>query len=271
MRIKLLAFPVMLALSIAIFIAYVWPEQGALREAMRGFEKSKADLQNIVEKKNNIEKLKSSLIQNQSKADFARKFLPAGKNEEEIINGLNYLAANSGVSLASLSLEKDQTNIGTGGAGATGATSSKDVLFSASPGAGADLAGGPPEVQLSGVKAKAGVAGSYEGVKSFLEQVYKMEMFNSITSLSIARQEASSQPAQGNNPPAGANSGMLLATLEINFGYLREVKISKDYSSPIFSRSSFDLAAYDKLVNLISRKIPVLEVGEEGRANPFLP
>lgn len=260
----------MLALSITVFIAYVWPEQGALREAMKGFEKSKADLQSIIEKKNNIEKLKSSLSQNQSKADFVRKFLPAVKNEEEIINGLNYLAANSGVSLVSLSIEKDQTGIVTGGEGAA-AASSKGVLFPASPGAGADTAGEQPEVQLSGVKTKAEVVGSYESVKSFLEQVYKMEMFNSVASLSIARQETGSQPDQGNNPPAGASSGTLLATLEINFGYLPEVKISKDYSSPIFSRSSFDLVAYDKLANLISRKIPVLEVGEEGRANPFLP
>lgn len=275
MRVKILVFPLVLGSVIAIFIAYVWPQWESLNRARLNLKESEETLRIIQEKKNNIENLKNSLNQNASKEDLVLSYLPVTRGEEEVINGINYLATSAAVSLVSLSLEKTQEELApdamvplAGGPGES--ASSGSPIFNQSS-SDAALASQSVEPRFQKIKAKIGVTGTYENIKAFLEQLYKMEMFNDVSSLSIstAKQEsAQEESAQARSP---AVSGILSASLEVDFGYMSQYQVSRNYISPIFSTAAFDFGACDKLSGLISKKIPALEVGGQGRANPFLP
>jgi hypothetical protein len=266
MRIKLLIFPVVLAASIVIVIGYIWPEFGILRQSFKSLDQSKNVLSSIMQKNTNIKSLISGLDQNTDKESFVKSYLPTGKNEEKIINGINYLAANAGVSLVNIAMEKEQAQALVANAQTQEPTGSKDVLFSGSQDANGNPIA-PQSREVKTVKIEADVVGNYENIKSFLEQIYAMEMFSSMDSIIISKEAKSVTGDQANSDPS-----MLNSTLEIEFGYLPELKIyNKNYSDPIFSDTTLDLAAYDRLTNLVSKKIPAIEVGTEGRTNPFLP
>jgi Tfp pilus assembly protein PilO len=267
MKIKILVFPMVLALSVVIAIAYMWPQYGSLRGAIKELKESEATLQSVVEKKNNIENLKGSLKSNQDKQSFVLDFLPINKNEENIIDGLNYLASGSGVALANLLLEDTRSAAAIAAEeSATTASSSKDILFSnASSGSGESSIIQPWDAQPRSVEVEVDVAGKYENIKTFLEQVYKMEMFNTVASLKIEKQESRSEEG------IPADLGLLSATLKMSFGYLPEIQIGRNLSAPIFSQSSFNFGPYERLTSLVSKNIPTLETGERGKANPFLP
>lgn len=264
MKVKLLVFPAVLAVSIIILITYVWPEIGALKKTNSDLAGSKAILENILEKKSKMENLKNSLGQNQDKENFVLDFLPLEKNEEGIINGINYLATNSGASLTNLTLEEDKNPVVKDD---LNAVDSKGVLFSSSEVNAGSQTGQSAGVKMRFVKSKISLAGNYENIKTFLEDLYKMEMFNSVDSILISKQE--SGQFQGAN--IDQNSNTLYSDIEVSFAYLPRIKINGDYSPSIFGQSSFDFSAYNKLNSLVSKKIPKLEVGEEGRSNPFLP
>ncbi len=261
MKIKLLFFPAVLAISIIIFIFYVWPELGAVRKAKSDLDESKKVLENILEKKNNLENLKNGLNQNQDKESLVLSYLPPDKNEERIINGINYLAANSGASLADLSLEKEKSVTNEE---YENTADSKEILFSGSSADSADFSAGQAlKPRLRFVKFKISINGNYDNIKTFLEDLHKMEMFNSVDSVLISKQEKNKDQAQ--------NQEALQSVIEAGFGYLPKAKINGNYSASIFTQLSFDFTPCGKLKALVSKKIPDLEIGERGRVNPFLP
>ena len=265
MRVKILIFPLVLAGAVAILIAFVWPEWKKVQTLNKEAKASQALLVEVQEKKKNIEKLKAELSRIQDKESFVLSYLPVERSDEEIINGLNYLAANSGVSLAGISVEKpaaaktvDEN---------TQAASSKDVIFSKSGDASImEVSGAVLNPEIRYAKIKINVSGSYENIKNFLDQVYKMEMFNKIISF-----EVSSSPRQSSGQDQSADPSALSVAIEADFGRMPNVIVGKDYSAPIFGRTSFDMAGYEKLESLVARKIPDISVGDKGRSNPFSP
>lgn len=266
MRVKILIFPLALAATIAIVIAYVWPEIGKVKETKKGLAESQAAFQNIKEKRSNVESLERALEQNKDKEAFVLSYLPVQNQEEEIINKLNQLAADSGVFLSMLSPEKEQAKPAAP-ENTNEELSSKDALFSSSKEGTITVAGQQGPV-LRATKIEVKVLGSYAAVKTFLEQVYKMEMFNNITSFSVAKEAEKGSQAEGEKLQ---NTDTLSAGAKIGFGYMSGTRLTGNYSAPVFSRSSFDFTPYDKLIQLVTKKIPALDVGSQGRANPFLP
>lgn len=265
MRVKILIFPLALAATIAIVIAYVWPEIGEVKKTKEGLAESQAAFQNIKEKRSNMESLERALEQNKDKEAFVLSYLPARNQEEEIINKLNQLAADSGVVLIMLSPEKEQAKAAAA-ENTNEELSSKDVLFSSSKDGTAAAGQGGPVLRATKIEVK--VLGSYAAAKTFLEQIYKMEMFNNITSFSIAKEAEKGSQAEGEKPQ---NPDTLSAGAKIGFGYMSGTRLTGNYSAPVFSRSSFDFTPYDKLIQLVTKKIPALDVGSQGRTNPFLP
>lgn len=264
MRIKILIFPAALAVSIAVFIAYVWPQYQTLLNERTNLKTKEKILQETKQKKQNIERLTESLNQNKDKEGFVLAFLPVKRNDEDIINGLNYLATSAGVSLNSITVEKNKNQNVASVTSGQEATGSKDVLFATAPASENSAAAYTPKMQT--VKIKASIFGNYENIKTFLEQVYKMEMYNNLVSYAIS----SSKQSQVEGKPASL-SPVLTAVLEIDFGSLAKIQVGADLANPVFSAAGLNLEAYNKLSGLVSRNIPAIEVSGQGRANPFLP
>lgn len=262
MKLKIIFFPLILVACIVIFIAYIWPEYQSIRGALTDLNESKATLQEIMGKKSNVDKLKQSLAANRDKENEVLEFLPVSQNEEEIINGVNYLATDSAVNLSNVSFEKKAA---VPVSQDEDVPSSKEALFS-SEGDESTAISRKPAVRAA--KVTISFAGNYENIRTFLEQIYKMEQYNSVSSISIASSEAA-ESEEGEE--VAAAPGALSASVEADFGYMPSISIGKDYSNPIFTQTSFDFTSYNEMKNFIQEKVPVLDAGQTGRANPFLP
>ena len=270
MRIKIFVFPLALAITITIVIAYIWPEIGRIKSAKEELIRSQETLQDIQKKKSNIESLKRDLLANKEKEAFVLKYLPVRNQEEEIINKLNQLATDLSLSVSMISPDKEQAKAAIP-ENTNEELSSKEALFSSDKNKKGSNLGRQqmPTVRMTNMEVD--VAGNYAAVKSFLEQIYKMEMFNKITSFSITKEGEKGSQSQNQTEGATKPSDTLFAKIKVGFGYMSEARLAGDYSAPIFSYSSFNFTPYENLVRLITKKIPALEVGSQGRDNPFLP
>lgn len=261
MRLKIIFFPAVLIVSISLFIGYIWPEYQNVEKVKKEELKSNQKLlEGILIKKKNAKKLVSDLDQNKDKEDFVLRYLPADKKEEDIINGVNYLSTNSGLSLIAVSFEEVKENnsvsenaTGTGSAATAAAT------------------GYPESRNAKFIKAKINATGKYENIRSFLGSLYRMKMLNDISLLSISKSDQNNMvPSPEGETPA---EDLLVVEISADFGYLpnshddNELKLAS-----IFSKGSFDFSSFETTERLVSgSSVPNIDMSAVGRSNPFLP
>ena len=241
----MLLFPAALAISIILFVWFIGPEFSVIKDKTSELNSEEKSLQEIMDTKQNLNSLEANLIGNADREGIVLDYLPSVRKEEEIINTLDYLATSSGISLLNLAVTCAKTaNVSSVSIAASQAGNSEEALKA--------------KMAAKKIEAKLNLVGSYEGIKSFLGQVYKVEKANNICFASISRQP---------------ESDSLLTEVNIDFSYLPQIRLSADdgLADPVFSQKEFNFAVVDDLMNLISGKIPEIEVGSAGKANPFLP
>lgn len=255
MRLKVFFAPFVFLIVIIIVIWYVWPAIGEIMAGTKELKMSKNNLSSASEKKENFKKMNEFLDKNKEKEDFVINFLPYSKNEEKIVDGLNYLATDSSLSLINISLENEKVLVEEQ---PIDTTDSSSVIFpGTNTGATAQQA---PIAKVKNVIVKTTFSGKYEDIKMFVAQVQKMQMFNKLNLISIEKPKEST----GSEQP----SDILTANLEISFGYMPSMQITLNENSQV---ANLDISQYDKLKNLIIEKIPALDTGEKGKSNPFIP
>lgn len=264
MRLKLLIFPLALVVAVIIVITWVWPEGTTVRESYGELKKNQETLSSIKQKNQNILNLKSQLDQDQDKEKLVIGYLPLDRNEEEIVNGINYLASGASVGLVTVSVEQVKEKES---AAVVDATGSKEALFKKGEAMGNASESADPYklANLKYIKAKIVATGSYENVKRFVDQLYRMDLSNSVSLLNIYKGQ---KGAQGKSDDT---SDSLTAEIEADFGYLPPSKGERVYTAAVFSQTKFDFSALEKLKSLISQAIPPVEAGEVGKNNPFIP
>jgi hypothetical protein len=267
MSLKMIFTPFAILIAIIISIWYIWPLVGEIQIEQKAVEMSKNNLAATINKKGNSEKLRADLDKNKDKEDFILNYLPGSSSEDKMIDGINYLATDSGLSLINISIEKEKIT-------STETTPASDTLPGANPtiinnSAGTSLGVDPSLIaqkpKINSINVKATVYGKYDSLKIFLNQIYKMEMFNKINSVSISKAQTESSGGET------VGDDVLAADIEIKFGYLPPIHGNGNNPSAVFSKSSFDYSSYSKITNLIARKIPALDEGQKGKSNPFLP
>ncbi|KKU55369.1 MAG: hypothetical protein UY41_C0013G0011 [Candidatus Moranbacteria bacterium GW2011_GWE1_49_15] len=247
----------MLIASISVFISFVWPEVEAVRTLSAESKNGLEDLNLIKEKKDNIRGLDQDLGKNSDKEELVNSYFPKVRNEERIIDAIYYLAANSSVSLANISIAGDPLK------GEDEVDGPKSVFSSQSPQAG-ELPGAADQRTLPSsarsVDVEIFVAGTYENIKTFLSAVNSMEMMNDVTGVDISSQSAGEE---------GESSGFLSAQVKAKFYYMRNTRADNNYKLAVLDSSEFDFSQVEKVKAFISQGIPKLEVGEKGMKNPF--
>ena len=108
MRLKFLFFPIILVISLSIFIGYIWPEINNLKMANDEKIKNQGMLQDIAAKQAAIAKIDSQMTSNSADTATINNYLPSTRVEERILSGVNFLASDAGVSLANISLKDAQ-------------------------------------------------------------------------------------------------------------------------------------------------------------------
>ncbi len=253
MRLKILLTPVAFFIAIVVAIWYIWPVAMDIWSKTEEIKVSQKNLDSTLTKKSNVEVLTSVLDKNKDREEFISNFLPPTKNEEKIVNGINYLANDSGVNLAGISI-----------------TNEKASTLSSGQSANTDLADSSSAPIVKYAIANVNISGKYENIKIFISQIHKMEIINKVSLLSISKELNTNINANANVENAEGGD-TLIANVEIKFGYMPYINQAGSDLSAVFSQSNFNFGSYSKINELIARKIPVLDTGQKGKVNPFLP
>jgi len=255
MRLKILLTPVAFFIAIVVAIWYIWPVAVDIWSKTEEIKVSQENLDSTLTKKSNVEVLTSVLDKNKDREEFITNFLPPTKNEEKIVNGINYLANDSGVNLAGISITNEKTS-----------------TLSSSQSVNADSTNSSSAPTVKFAIANVNISGKYENIKIFLSQIYKMEIINKVSLLSISKELNTNINANADANAENTEGGdVLIANVEIKFGYMPYINQAGSDLSAVFSQSNFNFGSYSKINELIARKIPVLDAGQKGKVNPFLP
>ncbi len=259
MKLKILLTPILI-IAIAIFIIWgIFPNVMTVlseRSGQEDIQKKVADMQS---KSVMAGKLAQELTVSADQKNMLDEYLPDSKKEEEIVNNLNSIANNAGVSIYNLSL--DQAENGKTNVPAVSEMQNSDLSASQ------NQSGKPVDYNVD-----YGIIGSYDKIKAVIDKLSHLRRFNSIDSLKIAEASASSgQPsdsAQGN--ASAAPQDYLQADISLSFDYLPDSGVA-NLSNSIFSSGNFDMSIVDNIKNNTDANAAQVTAGTAGKANPFLP
>ena len=254
MRLKILFFPIVMLLVIYISIMWIWPMVTKMETVKIDLEQKNNELQEILKKKGNIDLLKNTLNQNKDKEQMVISYLPNDKNEEKIINNVYNMTTSAGVILINMSLEEMKPSV----AEQQNSGSISPIISSSDISGQTDMApiGTKNEVKI--IKARINVAGSYEYIKIFLDQLKNSGMHINIASALISQQENLAAKE-------GENTNNLTAKIEADFGYLPQTKAKIDL------KSTLDFSVVDKISSAVAKSATSIELDSVGKVNPFLP
>lgn len=263
MRLKLLFFPIMLVLSMAVVVIYILPEVGKIKVVNETWIAKSNELQLILDKKKAIELVGEKISSDVEGESLIVGYVPKNKTEERIISGISYLASDANVSIIEMSLSS---------------VPAKKVVESAVV-AMPDPIGDPllmPASQsqpvLSSVSiadttaAKISLVGDYAKIRVFLDNLQRMPILNTIKSINILKpEEKTGEDAVADAAP----SDSLKVEVVVDFGYLGFTEV-KNTQFENFD-TALDTPTMDTLKTYISQKSQLnLDEGAKGKSNPFL-
>lgn len=276
MRLKFLFFPIIIVISVSIFIGYIWPEIDALKAANEEKIKNEADLQAVKDKQAAIQKIDAQIKGDSENEKMISEYLPSQKVEERILSGVNFLAADSGVSLVNISLKSIEPDaastaeqIATLSAAPLATTNAADTLPIGSEQAASN------QIVVAGIQlteAAISVTGDYDKVRLFLDQMEKFPVLNFVKSLDISKQELPASVASSEDAEVKAEDpGILSVNLVVDFGWMNPVQVDNQKIAKV--KTGLDSNAISAVRQYISQKAPTADrFGDNnGKRNPFLP
>lgn len=274
MHLKFLFFPIVLVVCLSIFIGYIWPEIKIAASLSSENSRNKKELQDVADKKVAIEKIGAQLTGNSDNEVFVKSYLPDNKMEERVIEKINYLAANSGVSLLDISPSKNnQIAYGNNSKNSSNANLSMQESFQ-----GANFSQTAISAEdVNFVGFAISVSGEYLKIKEFISQIQRMALFSSIRSFSITnaveKNSNSNTDVAGLDQSSGSANANLSAEINIGFGYLKKPKFDVQKLSGLDTETQQekDNATVVALNEYVSQKTPDMTYRMEGNVNPFTP
>lgn len=262
MRIKILIFPACLVFSFIILTMYAKPEFSASNQAKSDIKIKENTLSEIKQRNERIGSLIKDLDLNSDKEKLVVSYLPKTKEEELVMNSVFQSAVSSSLYLSSFNVDYQKRPF-----------SISPQFQSLQPGGDAPLLPGSmpgsPQVNTSTdidvMSAKFNLVGTYENIKSFLNQIYAMEKENAISYIRIYK------VTMTENQSGGTNVNNLNVEILAYFDNIPALKLKSGAIHPVFSKSNYDFSVLSDLETLFNKKLPNLDTGSVGKANPFLP
>lgn len=278
MRLKTLFFPIMLIISVSIFIGYIWPEIFKLKEANELRLAKTEEFQGINVKKAAIDSI-GNQISNSDSQKIVEEYLPGSRVEERIVNGVNYLATDAGVSLVNISLTNEVASTSDGNNSTSGLAAilnpigtANATLESAPAPAMATAAQTTTETASSkGLKTIAtniSISGDYGKIKIFFDNLQRMSILNTVKSVVITKQ--SEEKSSGVENQEASSGDTLLATAVVDFGYMFTEKLNNQKVDSF--KQYIDNETIDVLKGFVSQKGQLVDVSSDakGKSNPFI-
>lgn len=258
MRLKVLIVPFFVIMVLVISISYIQPRFVVLEAQKIELAKQSDQVAKIEAVVNNIGKLNQSLDEKKELKKFMELYLPKGIGQGRVIDALNYLASQSGLSVVAMAMEEPAK---------IAAVAVEPII---NPVTGLPIIESTyknPEAET--YIASVEVRGSYENIKAFFNNVSHMDRFQKISDFSIELPDDAKLAAMTQDGAASPTTGELVGTFEARFDYFPERVVQTALDVPIFSQSEFDFsvlqAAFDRVTN------PVMELNyiPVGKPNPF--
>ncbi|HAV11149.1 MAG TPA: hypothetical protein DCX32_01220 [Candidatus Moranbacteria bacterium] len=253
MKLKILFFPLILIASISVFIAYIWPEITDVRALAAENKKAMENLDLIRSKKDTVKSLDQELGRNRDKEELVKQYLAENKNEENIIDAVNFLATGASVSLVNISIE--------GGGSITDGSNEELALSRKIINQPKSSAQSETPIELKNVPFNITIAGKYENIKGFIEGLNKIALMSDVRRISVSSQKSEKEDS--------APSDTLSAEIASEFYYLKSVKAQNSYNLKVLNSNTFDFSQVDRIKQFVSQGASKLEVGEKGKTNPF--
>ncbi|EKD46738.1 MAG: hypothetical protein ACD_67C00088G0001 [uncultured bacterium] len=270
MRLKTLFFPIILVISVSIFIGYIWPEITRLRSANEIKLKMDQQLQEIDVKKGAAESVGKQISSSDSEKTI-KDYLPENKIEERIINDVNFLASGSNVALVDISLESEKTVSDSKTAAPVGVAGILNPIARADAVANEEqpidelTAGKAVGSATRSTSAMISISGEYDKIRVFLNGLHRLPIFSTVKSLVITKQQTEKSEGE-----SSSSENILLANVDVDFGYMNVSKVSGQEVAK-FNPENIDNEIVDVLKKYTSQKAPSLEIdgGAKGKSNPF--
>lgn len=255
MKLKILFFPIAVVVAMWAAIWVIKPEIIDIQNNQKNLETRNTELLNVKEKQKTINSLISNLDANSDKVKIVNDYMPATRDEEEIINKVYQRAVDAKVTLDKLSVSDSR---------------GKDKVAGIQTGGQALLEDeGVNPIKLNFIKAEVMVTGTYENLRTFFNYIHTMEKVNSVNSVKVG--ESESVGDQDGGPAKPKAKGELSATMDVDFNFFSPVEVQKSANLSVFSQPEFDFSVADKVKKLLAEKVADVTVGETGKKNPFTP
>ncbi len=238
MNVKILFFPLSITIALLVSVFYVKPEIATvMADHAIWTEKQNID-ENVAQKTQNAIDLGKDLDVNKENEAMVQRYLPDMRDDDRIIDSINFFATQSGVTLASMKIDKV-----------------------AEPAAGSVPASDQAMPAPKALSVTVTAVGTYEGIRDTVARLSHMDRFQDFSTVSLDRATEAQSLGQSN---------VLVGTLAMNFTYLPKVSAQGNPSLPILSSNSFDFGVVQKLKQYVSATVPPMESSASGSGNPFL-
>lgn len=272
MRLKNLFFPLMLVLSIAVLVLYGYPAFSQISVISKARTENLAKLEEFKKKGDSADSLRSKLEAGGENIAAVYRYVPQDKKEDRIIDSLNYIATTtSGIALTEMSIEKTAEQPAAAESAATVGNPAALGTVVAPDGSGS-VAPVPVNVNvgLKFVTAKLSVVGNYAELKTFLDRINGVDMYNSIKSVSIEHANKNEKKTEGENTAATTSSDVLSAEITVEFAYAAPSVFKANLKPDLLARGDFDFSPLEKMKAANQIKVPEIVVGGAGNVeNPF--
>ena len=238
LKVKILIFPfsIVFIIWLAIWsIVPTWNEIQKTKTQKTGLEKK---LSTLGSKNTKVNELMNAINSNTEDRDLVYTYVPNGVKEEEIIDNLNFLASKDNLFVYNLSVPLlNKYNSQVANPKATNASTIVEVNF--------------------------GVIGNYDNIKGFLGKVAALKRYNNVRSLKIENEKSQT---------TGNQSSSLKASGIFTFNYLLDNEAGFNYEDPIFSENGrINMNIANDIREKTSTEVIELQIGTQGKSNPFIP
>lgn len=281
MSLKILFVPFSLILVLVLLIGYVKPDYDALLEKQVVVDAAQQQLNQMETRLGNIQSISNDFAAASSEALGGKNadevlvdvYVPELVDQERVVDTFNYLAGQSGISLASITIEKPTVVVAEV---QEAEMSSQAVLLG---GAGTATTGVPLDQAIAlqatypgpkSYQATFSFSTDYASFLTFFNRIYRMNRENEVKSFSL-KKDAEKTDEKGDSIEGDTLSGSLVVSFMYYPG-LSTAGIQNVEALPIFNTGKLDTKAVDAIrQKMESDEVPSLTVGDfSARENPFI-
>ena len=263
MQLKIILLPTLVVLSLVLGIGFIKPDYDALTQKRVLLAEKQTQVDKIESVKSNVSTLSGALDSKSDLEQWSLRYYPETMDQERIIDGFNFMAQQSGLIIKAMDMKEiiveKKEAFDVGGPLTSIPGQEAEGMATITPAYIAPV----PSSYVAQVQAK----GSYENLKNFMDRLSRMDRMNSLRLVSIGVDKDSKEVTDTGQ--AAATTEQLVGTFEARFDHIKSPKQQSALGIPVFEQGTLDTTGLEAARTWATSPVPLLDVGQAGRSNPF--